>query len=159
MLKYVDTEVVFRELPDEITLAINISNCPCNCPGCHSSYLSQDIGIPLTIESLENLIEKNPGISAICFMGGDSNPKEISKLAKYLKEDSKHYLAVGWYSGRQELSNEIDLEYFNFIKLGPYIESLGGLDKETTNQKMYLVSPGQELIDITERLRNNINKF
>ena len=159
MLKYVDTEVVFRELPDEITLAINISNCPCGCPGCHSSYLAQDIGTPLTIESLEDLIKKNPGISAICFMGGDSEPEEVSKLAKYLKEDTNYYFAIGWYSGRQELSDKINLGYFNFIKLGPYIESLGGLDKETTNQRMYLVGPDQDLNDITERIRNNIHKF
>ena len=44
MLKYVDAKVVFAEVPDEVTLAINISNCPCQCKGCHSSYLAQDIG-------------------------------------------------------------------------------------------------------------------
>lgn len=158
MLKYVDTEVVFRELPNEITLAINISNCPCNCPGCHSSYLAKDIGTPLTIESLENLIKNNNGISAICFMGGDSNPEEVSELAKYIKK-SNYNLSIGWYSGRQELSNKIDLRYFNFIKLGPYIESLGGLDKETTNQKLYFIDKDQHLIDITEQIRNNINRF
>lgn len=158
MLKYVDTEVVFRELPNEITLAINISNCPCNCLGCHSSYLAKDIGTPLTIESLENLIKNNNGISAICFMGGDSNPEEVSELAKYIKE-SNYNLSIGWYSGRQELSNKIDLRYFNFIKLGPYIESLGGLDKETTNQKLYFIDKDQHLIDITEQIRNNINRF
>ena len=46
MLKYVDTLVTFSEIPDEITLCINISNCPCKCPGSHSSYLAQDIGEP-----------------------------------------------------------------------------------------------------------------
>lgn len=44
MLKYVDARVVFQEIPDEITLAINISNCPCHCKGCHSQYLAEDIG-------------------------------------------------------------------------------------------------------------------
>lgn len=39
MLKYVNTDIVFQEFPDEVTLAINLSNCPCHCPGCHSSYL------------------------------------------------------------------------------------------------------------------------
>ena len=29
MLKYVDTDIVFQEFPDEVTLAINLSNCPC----------------------------------------------------------------------------------------------------------------------------------
>lgn len=31
MLKYVNTGIVFQEIPDETTLAINISNCPCAC--------------------------------------------------------------------------------------------------------------------------------
>ena len=44
MVKYVNTEVVFEEIPDEITLAINVSNCPNQCPGCHSPYLREDIG-------------------------------------------------------------------------------------------------------------------
>ena len=47
MLKYVNTDIVFQEIPDEVTLAINISNCPCHCPGCHSHYLWEDIGLPL----------------------------------------------------------------------------------------------------------------
>ena len=44
MLKYVDTLVSFQEVPDEISLCINISNCPCHCDGCHSPYLADDIG-------------------------------------------------------------------------------------------------------------------
>ena len=39
MLKYVNCGIVFQEIPDEVTLSINISNCPCHCPGCHSNYL------------------------------------------------------------------------------------------------------------------------
>ena len=60
-MKYVDTKIVFQELPNEITLAINISGCPCACIGCHSSYLSQDIGESLTKEALQQLIRKNKG--------------------------------------------------------------------------------------------------
>ena len=44
MLKYVNTGVVFQEIPDEVTLAVNLSGCPCRCPGCHSRYLWQDVG-------------------------------------------------------------------------------------------------------------------
>ena len=58
MLKYVDTLVGFREIPDEISLCINISNCPNNCEGCHSSYLKKDIGTPLTYIELKNLLKK-----------------------------------------------------------------------------------------------------
>ena len=47
MLKYVNTAITFAEFPDEISLLINISNCPCHCKGCHSAYLAEDIGEPL----------------------------------------------------------------------------------------------------------------
>ena len=35
MVKYLETKVVLSEIPNEITLAINITNCPCVCKGCH----------------------------------------------------------------------------------------------------------------------------
>ena len=69
-------------------------------------------------------------------MGGDIDPGEIVGLAKYIKTFYPG-LKVAWYSGRQELPKHFNLEPFNFIKLGPYIEELGGLDSKTTNQKMY----------------------
>lgn len=153
MLKYVDTKIVFQEIPDEITLAINISNCPCHCEGCHSSYLAEDVGTPLDKSELTSLIESNKGVSCIAFMGGDSEPNQINLLAKYIKD--KHELKVAWYSGRQELSKEIDLMNFNFIKLGPYNKERGPLNKRTTNQKFYKVfhfTTGRcELIDITHK--------
>ena len=148
MLKYVDAKVVFAEVPDEVTLAINISNCPCQCKGCHSSYLAQDIGTELTFNEVRKLIKKNSGISCIAFMGGDSEPKRIDALASFV---TNHYqLKVAWYSGRQELSKEIDLQNFDFIKLGPYIEELGPLNSKNTNQRFYKVN-GKELTDITSK--------
>ena len=50
MLKYVDVMETFAEVPDEITLAINLSNCPHRCKGCHSEYLQKDIGEELTTQ-------------------------------------------------------------------------------------------------------------
>lgn len=138
MLKYVNTEITFLEVPDEITLCINISNCPCHCKGCHSPYLAEDIGEELKRDSLINLIDKNEGITCVCFMGGDSNPTSIEALSIIVKH---HYpkLKVAWYSGRQELPSDIDLEWFDYIKLGPYIEELGPLNKLTTNQRFYKI--------------------
>lgn len=149
MLKYVDTKVVFAEIPDEITLAINISGCPCNCKGCHSSYLAKDIGEPLDLQHLTNLIDSNKGISCVCIMGGDANPSEVDDIAQDIKEYYPE-LKVGWYSGRQELSKNIELGNFDFIKLGPYIEEFGPLNSKTTNQRFYKVSDG-ELVDITSK--------
>ena len=148
MLKYVDTKVTFSEVPDEISLCINISNCPCHCKNCHSSYLAQDIGTELTFNEVRKLIKKNSGISCIVFMGGDSEPKRIDALASFV---TNHYqLKVAWYSGRQELSNHIDLCNFDYIKLGPYKEEFGPLNSKTTNQRFYKVSDG-ELVNITSK--------
>ena len=57
MLKYTDFKITFAEIPDEISLCINISNCPCLCKNCHSSYLAKDIGIILTAAEVEKLIK------------------------------------------------------------------------------------------------------
>ena len=149
MLKYVDAKVVFAEVPDEVTLAINISNCPCQCKSCHSSYLAEDIGRILTIGPLFNLIEYNKGISCVSFMGGDSEPEKVNGLAWAIKRKYPN-LKVAWYSGRQELSNIIDLSNFDYIKLGPYKEELGPLNSRTTNQRMYRVCSGK-LEDITNK--------
>lgn len=152
MLKFVDTKIVFQEIPDEVTLAINISNCPCHCEGCHSSYLAEDIGRILTIGPLFNLIEDNKGISCVSFMGGDSDPERINGLAWAIKKKYPN-LKVAWYSGRQELSNNVNLENFDYIKLGPYKEEFGPLNSRTTNQRMYKIDHEfyHNFVDITNK--------
>lgn len=134
MIKYVDTLVTFSEFPNEISLCINISNCPCYCSGCHSNYLANDIGEPLYTETLFGLIDKNKGITCVGLMGGDSEPSYINALAKAVKK--VYDIKVGWYSGKSELSTEIQLENFDYIKLGPYIKERGPLNSKTTNQIM-----------------------
>ena len=151
MLKYVNAMVTFSEVPDEISLCIEISNCPCKCVNCHSSYLAQDIGEPLDLQHLTNLIDGNKGITCVCIMGGDANPSEVDDIAQDIKE---YYpkLKVAWYSGKQELSKDINLEFFDFIKLGPYIEELGPLNSKTTNQRFYKIE-NNKLIDITYKFQ------
>lgn len=153
MLKYVDTKVTFAEVPDEITLCINISGCPCHCKGCHSEYLAQDIGENLDFSVLDKLIQSNIGITCVCFMGGDSSPVDINCLAEYLRKCYPK-LQIAWYSGKQDIPNEIDLKYFNFIKLGPYVKELGPLTSKDTNQRFYKVeSFTKKLIDITYKFQ------
>lgn len=149
MLKYVDAQVVFAEVPDEITLAISISGCPCHCKGCHSSYLAEDIGEELTPEVIDRLIHNNNGITCVALMGGDAEPIVVSFLAGCIKEEHPE-IRVAWYSGRQELSKDIELRNFDYIKLGPYIEELGPLSSRTTNQRLYRVEK-EVLIDITNK--------
>lgn len=148
MLKYVDTKVTFSEVPDEISLCINISNCPCHCKNCHSSYLADDIGNPLNKLVLSKLLEDNKGISCVSFMGGDSDTTHITALASWVKTHTN--LKVAWYSGKQELADIVSkhLLWFDYIKLGPYKEEFGPLNSKTTNQRFYKVN-GKELVDIT----------
>ena len=145
MLKYVDAVVTFAEIPDEITLCINLSNCPCHCEGCHSSYLAEDIGIILDREELFHLLKQHKGITCVCFMGGDAEPYQVLTLAREIKENLKD-LKVGWYSGRDKLPAgiELNLQNFDYIKLGPYIKEKGPLNCKTTNQKMYEIKYDSE---------------
>ena len=148
MLKVASYDVVFQEIPGEVTLALNLSNCPCHCPGCHSPHLAEDIGEPLDEQLLDSLIEKYSGlITCVCFMGGDADPQEVARLAEYI---FNHQLKTAWYSGRQYTPETFtyNLSPFTFIKFGPYIESLGGLKSPTTNQRLYK-RVGDEWQDIT----------
>lgn len=154
-MKYVDAKVVFAEIPDEITLAINISGCPVKCSGCHSKYLWEDVGEPLNSDSLHCLIENHKGITCVAFMGGDSSPYEIKDLAMFIRVTYPK-LKIAWYSGRETIPNGImlNLQDFDFIKLGSYKEEVGPLNSESTNQRMYRVHNG-ELEDITNKFWKN----
>ena len=152
-MKYCETAITFSEVPDEVTLCINISNCPCHCQGCHSAYLAEDIGEELTFEVLDSLIKKNEGITCIAFMGGDAEPATVNDLALHVKE-SYPSIKTAWYSGRQELSKDIEIKNFNAIKLGPYIEELGPLNSTTTNQKFYEVL---QVVDVEGKLYYGLN--
>ena len=147
-MKYCETAITFSEIPDEVTLCINISNCPCHCQGCHSAYLAEDIGEELTFEVLDSLIKKNEGITCVAFMGGDAEPATVNDLASYVKESYPN-IKTAWYSGRQELNKDIEIKNFNAIKLGPYIEELGPLNSKTTNQRFYEV---RQVVDVEGKL-------
>ena len=149
MLKYVNKSVVFQEIPDEVTLAINISNCPCHCPGCHSQYLWEDIGDPLTPMALDSMLKDyGDDITCICFMGGDSDPVYVNTLAQYIHREHPN-LKVAWYSGRVRVPSVVRKSDFDYIKVGPYIAHLGCLKQATTNQRLYKHAVGEDFTDIT----------
>ena len=141
MIKYKpDTvSVVFEEVPDYVTLAIEITNCPGHCEGCHSPWLREDIGEELTPEILDDLIRENRGINCICFMGEGKDPEALKRLAFSIHLRSDYPYKVALYSGREEVEDEYNA-YFDFIKVGPYIPTKGPLNKETTNQRLYQIT-------------------
>ena len=138
MIKYIpqDTTVVFAEIPDEICLALNLSLCPHRCPGCHSPYLQKDYGVELDEETLDQLLEHNSGITCVLFMGGDGDKERLKEFASHIAV--KGY-KVAWYSGEKELDMFEFGWFFDYIKVGPYIESLGPINSPTTNQRLYKI--------------------
>jgi len=147
--------VVFREVPDEITLAINISNCPVGCQGCHSKYLASDIGSVLDIDVLERLVKENPGITCVSFMGGDAEPEYVGELSRAIKK-SHPGLKTSWYSGRGIEQAQCNLDTLDFVKVGPFVQEAGPLDSPTTNQRFYAIGKDGSLTDLTFRFQKKV---
>lgn len=140
MVKYAEYSVVFREIPDKVTLAIDISNCPNHCIGCHSPELRGNIGVELTEGELDRIIGENKGVNCVCFMGEGIDIDGISKLVSHVK--CKHSLLTGLYTGKDEFDESIFNGKLDYLKVGHYDEKYGPLDKETTNQRMYKLVNG-----------------
>ena len=141
MLKCYSYDIVCQEIPDEISLAVNISCCPNRCPGCHSPWLWSDEGEIMDEEMLSNLIGKySAALTCFCFMGGDAEPFEVMRLAKWIKSRWPH-IKTAWYSGKERLPEGFEITSMDYIKLGSYIEALGGLKSPKTNQALYRIGP------------------
>lgn len=153
MIKYADTMVVFSEIPDKVTLAVNITNCQNRCVGCHTPELREDIGKELTTDELDRLIHENEGINCFLFMGEGNDRDGLIYLIRYLKEYYPE-LSVALYSGREKVEGDM-LQYLDYVKVGPYIPECGPLNKKTTNQRLYKITHGLErteyyISDITD---------
>ena len=152
MLKYVNHDIVFQEFPDEVTLAINLSRCPCACPGCHSTYLWGDNGEELTLERLRALAEHyGTTITCLSLMGGDNDPRSVLALLATIREEYPH-LHTGWYSGRNQLPLFFT-EYTppTYVKIGAWRAELGPLSSSSTNQRLYRYDINGKSEDITHR--------
>ncbi len=136
MLKFTSYEVTFSEIPDRVNLCLAISGCLNNCPGCHSKHLAEDIGEELTIERFKALLDANEGINCVVFLGGDHSVDELNTLAAYARNNYK--VEVALYSG-YDVMPLINPWVFDYVKVGRYIQELGGLASPTTNQKMYKI--------------------
>jgi anaerobic ribonucleoside-triphosphate reductase activating protein len=140
MIKYLNVDIVFQEIPNEISLAFEITNCPYRCEGCHTPELQQDIGDELTISILktfikDNIVNNKPLISCVLFLGGDHHKSELIELLKVCKEFN---LKTALYTGNNKLDVDI-AKHLDYVKLGQYVEELGNLKSETTNQVLLTI--------------------
>lgn len=141
MLRYLNTQVYTSEIPDELSLGFSILGCNIHCPNCHSQHVwdinSIGQGKELTHEELDKCIEAQKLVSCILFFGGEWDLEYLKNIIKYIQ--NKYDYKIALYSGHDFdffSKNEI-LELLNYIKVGPYIESLGGLSNPKTNQRLY----------------------
>ena len=139
MIKYVPemTNVVLEEIPDRLTLAIDISNCTGLCEGCHSPFLRRDVGVELTPEAIDSLIAGNFGINCFLFLGEGNDHAALMSAANYVRR-AYPSLAHGLYSGRESVEEDV-WELFDYVKIGPFRPSCGPLNKTTTNQRLYRI--------------------
>lgn len=150
MLKHLGGAIVMQEVPDEITLAVNVSGCTHRCPECHSKYLWEDKGILLDNEWIQNMLKQyKRHVTCVCFMGGDHEQYELLDMCQVIhKVGVKTCLYSGVDSVTdiiQPLQNELD-----YLKIGSYIPEYGPLNKNTTNQKMFK-KIDDEWVDITHK--------
>lgn len=137
MIKYLPglTDVVLEEIPDKVTLAVEITNCQGSCPGCHSPFLRRDIGEELTEAALDRLIGDNFGVNCLLFLGEGNDRDALLRLSAHVRQNWPD-IELALYSGRETVEDELK-EAFDYIKIGPYVEELGPLNENTTNQRLY----------------------
>ena len=137
MIKYIPelTDIVLEEIPDKVTLAVEITNCQGSCPGCHSPFLKLDIGEELTPEIVDRLIADNYGVNCFLLLGEGKDLQALLGIAEHLRKAHPE-LERAVYSGRVQVEPEI-YEAFDYVKVGPYIAAKGPLNSPTTNQRHY----------------------
>lgn len=144
-LKYLGHAIVFQEVPNETTLAFNISGCPYHCEGCHSEYLWEYKGDNLLPTNMIEIIKKfGEYVTCICFMGGDQNMEELETALKICKSMGYNTCLYTGYDGILKFSKI--LKYLDWIKVGRYIDG----DIEHIEHGVKLASSNQHLYKVSE---------
>lgn len=141
----VNTGITLSEIPGKTALFIEIGRCKQGCKGCHSPYLSNGYFTLMPLEDclllVKRELEEYPDINAILLMGGTNNEgvtlESLKKLIEEMYMDTG--IPVGLYSGRPSENLKQLAEWFGlcWLKVGNYVEALGGLECKTTNQRLY----------------------
>lgn len=138
MIKYIAslTDIVLEEIPNKITLAVEISNCQGNCIGCHSPFLREDIGEELCLDKLRALLNANFGVNCILFLGEGNDYQALTSLARSCRTAFSPQIELALFSGRTSVEDEL-FDLFDYIKVGPFIAERGPLNNPNTNQRIY----------------------
>ena len=172
VLKYpiVNTDITFNELPDKMAYALELGACKQHCVGCHSPELQKE-DVPLTplIDILEEAQDAiDAGANAIVVMGGTNNKHITDESLIALLRGLAFIAPTGLYSGSddEEQDKMIAVEgHCTWLKTGPYVDTLGGLESTRTNQRFYRITTTyrldaqDNLVDVRPCFLDETHKF
>ncbi len=140
-MNYSSKQIVWQEVPGEVSLAYTISGCPLRCPGCHSADTwPLGAGDKLFVQEFKAQLQQYHGlITCVLFMGGEWHEQMLLEL---LELAQKQGLKTCLYTGLEDVSRDLKA-HLTYLKTGPWVRELGGLDSATTNQKFIDVGTKQ----------------
>ena len=150
MIQYTGCTITGQEVPGEISLCFNITNCPHRCEGCFSPELRENIGESL-LPDLPSYIARCQGmITCVCFMGEGNDLVALSQALSLVQASG---LKACLYTGCDEVSAfSALLPLLDYLKVGSYKRDKGSLTSRTTNQRFYSVNDGA-LLDNTKQFQ------
>lgn len=172
VLKYpvVNTDITFNELPDKMAYAIELGACKQHCVGCHSPELQkEDVSLTSLLDILEEAQDAiDAGANAIVVMGGTNNKHITAESLIALLQDLSDIAPTGLYSGSEDEEQDkmIAMEgHCTWLKTGPYMDTLGGLESPRTNQRFYRImttyrlDAQDNLVDVRPCFLDETHKF
>ena len=120
-LRFDREEIVWQEVPGEVSLAFLCSGCPLRCQGCHSSgRWNAGRGAVLSEDYLRSRLQQYRGlISCVLFMGGEWHCALLEGMLRIAREEGLHTCL---YTGleRSELSASL-LPHLTYLKTGRWL--------------------------------------
>ena len=147
-LRFTSEQIVWQEVPGEVSLAFLFSGCPLRCRGCHSAdSWKAGLGTALTEDYLQSRLARYRGlISCVLFMGGEWLPESLEcLLVAVTRAGLKTCLYTGLERDELEAQSGCFIPHLTYLKTGRWMPEQGGLDSPTTNQRFIHVPSGDVL--------------
>ena len=100
--------------------------------------MRENIGEELTTDVIDEMLKKNDGITCVCFMGEGNDPDTLKYLISHLRKKLDKSIAIGLYTGADDVTDEFYWENLDYIKIGHYDSKRGPINNKNTNQRLYL---------------------
>jgi|SRR5690554_1018805 len=133
-VNYSSKQIVWQEVPGEVSLAYTISGCPLRCPGCHSADTwPLGAGEQLHVQEFKAQLRQYSGlITCVLFLGGEWHEQRLLELLEIAQNQG---LNTCLYTGQETVSDALKAR-LTYLKTGPWVKQLGGLDSATSNQRL-----------------------